>query len=73
MLRWDEHRKPGQGDEDGRWDVSLDDVEAHLALEHDSHDHAGIGQVVVVRGVIVSKLYLQVKLRQADVLVDVVA
>ena len=48
-------------------------MEAHLALEHNAHDHARIGQVVVVGSVVIAQLNLQVKLRQADVLVDVVS
>ncbi len=47
-------------------------MERHFSPQYDLHDHAGVGEVVVVCGVVGPKLDLEVELWQADVLVDVV-
>ncbi len=48
-------------------------VEGHLAPEDDLHDHSGIGEVIVVGGIVSSKFDLKSKLRQADILIDIIA
>lgn len=73
LIRWNEDGQPSQSDENkGRY-VGLHEMERHFPTKHDSHDHSWIGQIVIIRRVVVAQFHLKVKLRQTDISIDVVA